>query len=240
MKENNTHQEIKENTYAIIPAYNEANRIGNVITNSLRFVKRAIVVDDGSTDSTFKIAKKTGATVIRHKFNKGKGHALRTGVEYLEKLKPQYIVFLDADGQDNPSFIPSLVVPLVENKADIVLGSRFVNNGKPEVPAHKVIGNKLLTLITNLLTGFVYSIRESQCGFRAFQSEKLFQLDLKATGFEIETEIILEAFKKKLRIIEIPIRENFRPDAIEKGTTVLDGLKIPISLLSRLFVKAFK
>ena len=146
---------IKNNTIAVIPAYNEGNRIENVIKICSKFVKNAIVVDDGSTDLTYENAKKTGATVIRHKYNKGKGHALRTGIRYLLNHKPQYVVFLDADGQDNPNFIPGLVKPLVENKADIVLGSRFVNEGRPEVPVHKVIGNKLLTFIMNFLTGFL-------------------------------------------------------------------------------------
>lgn len=240
MKYDTPEEHIKENTIAVIPAYNEGSRIESVIKDCLLFVKRAIVVDDGSTDSTHEIARKLDTTVIKHKFNRGKGHALRTGIKYLLNLKPQYIVFLDADGQDNPSFIPQLVKPLVEEKADIVLGSRFVDGGKPEVPIHKILGNKLLTFIVNFLTGFVYNIRESQCGFRAFKSEILFQLNLKASGFEIETEMILEAFKKKFRIIEIPIRENLRPDAIEKGTSILDGLKIPLSILFNIFLKAFK
>ncbi|KXH74432.1 MAG: hypothetical protein AM326_00085 [Candidatus Thorarchaeota archaeon SMTZ-45] len=231
---------LNANTIAIIPAYNEASRITYVLKNCIKYVDKVIVIDDGSSDSTSEKAKSAGAFVLSHKINKGKGTALRTGIEFIRQFSPQIVLFLDADGQDNPDFIPDLIKPIVDNEADMVLGSRFVSGGKPEVPSYKVLGNKILTIFMNLMTGFSYNVRESQCGFRAIRYEKLRELNISARGFEVESEMLLEAFKNNLRVIEVPIKENLRFDAIEKGTTIFDGALIPFYLLIKQLFKFIK
>ncbi|MFX1518990.1 MAG: glycosyltransferase family 2 protein [Promethearchaeota archaeon] len=228
------------NIIAVIPAYNEASRITYVLKNCTKYVDKVIVVNDGSSDSTSEKAKSAGAIVISHKINKGKGTALRTGIEFIKQFSPQIVLFLDADGQDNPDFIPDLIKPIVDNEADLVLGSRFVSGGKPEVPSYKVLGNKILTIFMNLITAFSYNVRESQCGFRAIRYENLRELNLSARGFEIESEMLLEAFKNNLRVREVPIKENLRFDAIEKGTTIFDGALIPFYLLIKQLFKFLK
>ena len=222
----------EEKIITVIPAYNEEKRISHVIKECLKFSDKVIVIDDGSVDSTSYVARTTGALVVKQKQNYGKGRAIRTAINILKNYNAEVIVFIDADGQDNPGFIPKLVAPILRGKADLVIGSRFIQGGKSAIPSYKVFGNQLLTFFTNLFTGFACHVQESQCGFRAIRLDKLLNLNLKSTRFEIESEMIIEAVKSKLKIIEVPIKDNLVLAAIEKGTTILDGLKIVLALLS--------
>ena len=215
----------------VIAAYNEEKRISPIIRDCLKFSKRVIVIDDGSVDSTADVARSTGALVVTHKKNRGKGSAIRTAIDTLKNYRAKVIVFIDADGQDNPDFIPRLVEPILCGKGDMVIGSRFIQNGNSAIPTYKVFGNQILTFFTNLFTGFASPVRESQCGFRAVRLDKLLNLNLKSTRFEIESEMIIEATKSRLRIVEVPIKDNLVFEAIEKGTTILDGVKIVLALL---------
>ena len=221
----------EENIITVIAAYNEEQRICPIIKNCLKISDKVIVIDDGSTDSTANVARSIGALVIKHKTNCGKGSAIRTAINFLKNYRAKVIVFIDADGQDNPDFIPKLAEPILREKADLVIGSRFIHEGISAIPAYKVFGNQLLTFITNLFTGFVRPVKESQCGFRAMRFDKLLNLNLKSTRFEIESEMIIEAVKSKLKIVEVPIKDNLVFEAIEKGTTIIDGLKIVFALL---------
>ena len=220
----------EEKIITVIPAYNEEKRIVNVIKDCLKFSAKVIVIDDGSLDSTSNVASATGALVVKHKLNSGKGSAIRTAINILRDYQAEVIVLIDADGQDNPSFIPKLVEPILSGKADLVIGSRFTAGGLAGVPKYKIIGNKILTFFTNLFSGFNYRLKETQCGFRAIRRDTLLNLNLKGAGFEIDSEILLEAFKSKSKIIEVPIQDKIVLEAIEKGTTILDGIKVILSL----------
>ncbi|WP_287585359.1 glycosyltransferase family 2 protein [Candidatus Borrarchaeum sp.] len=227
----------KGNIITVIAAYNEENRISPIVKNCLRFSKKVIVIDDGSIDSTADVARSLGALVVKHKKNLGKGNAIRTAIETLKNNKTEVIVFIDADGQDNPDFIPKLAEPILHGKADLAIGSRFIQDGKSAIPEYKVFGNQILTFITNLFTGFSNPVKESQCGFRAIRRDKLLDLNLRSNRFEIESEMIIEAAKSQLKIVEVPIKDNLVQEAIEKGTTILDGLKIVFALLRITFQK---
>ena len=111
---------------AVIPAWNEATRIGPVIRGVRSFADLVIVIDDGSEDKTADVAKKAGAITLRHSLNRGQGAALRTGTEAALRLGADIVVHVDADGQHDPSMIQTLSDPIVRGEADVVFGSRFL------------------------------------------------------------------------------------------------------------------
>lgn len=205
---------------AVIPAFNEQDRISDVVRRTKKYVNYVIVVDDGSTDKTSQAAKSSGARVISYKENKGKGFALRLGFEEAFKLNPDYIITLDADGQHDPKHIPKILNVLKD--CDMVLGSRFL--GKIKTSRTNIFGNIGLRFGVNILSfGFDSKkwLSDTESGFRAYKADSLKRLDLRGNRFEIEAEIILEAAKKGLKIKEVPVVVPLKV----RGVTVADGLK---------------
>lgn len=185
-----------------IPAYNEENTIGSIVLKSEIHVDQVIVVDDGSTDSTAKIAKLAGATVISHTKNRGYGKAIKSCFQAAEKANADILVILDSDGQHNPDEIPKLISPILEGSSDIVIGSRFLESSHC-VPLRRQIGIKLLTIATNI--GSSKKVSDSQSGFRAFSKKSINQLQFDESGMGVGSEIITDAYKKRLIIREVPI-----------------------------------
>lgn len=192
----------------VTPAYNEEKTICWVVLQSLKTVNAVIVIDDGSTDSTAEIAKKCGAIVIRHKNNLGKGAALRTGFNEALKRKATIVVTLDADGQHDPREISKVIQPIIDNKADIVIGSRFLGKSqKMDMPLYRRIGNRILNFFTFLpgRNDNVGGITDSQSGFRAYTSEVLRELEIKSDNIGVDSQVLMELAKKNHRIMEVPI-----------------------------------
>jgi len=190
-----------------IPAYNEEESIGKVVENIKKTMRKAkwkheiIVVDDGSTDKTAKIAKKAGATVFSHPYHYGLAETFRTEMEKVMKRNPDIIVHIDADGQYKPEEIPKLIDPILKKEADLVLGSRFLGVIE-EMPVIKRFGNKLFSKIVSQISGV--KINDSQTGFRAFT--KGFAKKIKIiSNYTYTQEMIIKAVKEKLRIKEVPI-----------------------------------
>lgn len=184
----------------IIPAYNEERRIGNVLKGIPDFVDEVIVVDDGSSDGTSKVAMELGATVIRLNKNSGKGAAMREG---LKISTGDIIVFMDADGQHNPKEIYRLVKPIVEGRADLVIGRRIITRGKR--PMSRKISNFITTRLITLKTR--KKILDTQSGFRAIRRE--FVPVIESDRYEVETEVLIKAIKKGARILEVPISTRY-------------------------------
>jgi len=208
-------------TLIVLPAYNEAKVLSKTLT---KLRKQAytdlVVVDDGSGDSTAEIAQREGAKVLRHPINLGLGAALETGLEYARRKGYDQVVTFDADGQHNPKDISKLLKYLGE--ADVVIGVRVLN---PEgMPAVKKLGNGLLNLLTGLIFG-VYS-KDSQSGLRAFNEKALDEVRVKANRYEVSSEILYEARRKGLKIVEVPVEVIYTKHSIANGTTVVDGFKI--------------
>jgi len=185
-----------------IPAYNEEKFIGKVIEETKKYVSQVIVVNDGSTDKTATIAQKEGALVINHKNNKGKGIAVNKLFYNSRDIKADILVLLDADGQHQPKEIPSLIKPIINNEADIVIGSRFLKN-KNFIPFYRKIGLYILTILTNF--GSNIKVTDSQSGFRAFSKRAINNLYFEEKGLSVESEMQFLAKKNKLRMLEIPI-----------------------------------
>ena len=188
---------------AIIPAFNEEESIAFIIRKIRKYMDHVIVVDDHSTDNTEKIARLYGAAVIRHSTNKGVGAAMKTGITYAKKLKPDIVVTIDADGQHEPEDIPSLIRPLIDGKADFVLGSRFLSEQPVDMPLAKKIGNKLLAFVISFLVGV--RLTDTQTGFRAFNRKALLSLNL-VSDFTYTQEMVLVLCLKGFRCVEVPVQ----------------------------------
>lgn len=208
----------------VIAAYNEEKRIVPVIRGVRKFVKSVIVVDDGSNDRTVAVSKKAGAKVIRYETNRGKGYALRLGLKAAIKMKPDAIIFLDADSQHDPRYIPQFLKEL-EKGADYVYGKRDLS----KYPFNRKLGNFGLSLLTNLLcpTG----IMDTECGYRALTLRAVKKLSLKADRYGIEMDFAYSAWKKKLKVKKVKV---YSPVFHQKAA-VIRGLKNFFYLLKRRF-----
>lgn len=181
-----------------MPAYNEAKSISKSISDCKKNSDLVIVCDDGSTDNTAEIAKSSGAIVIAHEKNMGKGAALKSLFDYVENIDTDVIVTIDADGQFLSEEIPKIVKPIIENKADVVIGYRF--DSSTEMPQYRKIGNKVLDKMTRLASELPF--RDTQSGFRAYSRDALRQIEFSTEGFGADSEILIDASRKKLRILE--------------------------------------
>lgn len=220
-------------TAVIIPCYNEAGKIKETILKiaDLNFEKKIIVVDDGSKDQTFKQVKDSFNDVIllRHKINLGKGAALKTGCEGALKLGFDAILFVDADGQHSPKFIPEIMEKMEKENLDIVFGSRKMDS--KTMPVVFYFGNKFLTFVTNFISGA--KISDSQSGFKAFKASVYDKLKWQSCDYSVETEIIVNTAKNKLKYGEIFIDTIYNDKY--KGTTPFHGFKILFDLIKYKF-----
>lgn len=186
-----------------IPAYNEEHNISKIIKKLQKITTKIIVCDDGSTDSTAKIAKEMGALVIQHGKNLGYGSAIRSIFLKAREENSQYLITLDSDGQHRIEDIQTVLEPLQNKNADLVIGSRFLTDDGKNVPSYRKVGIKLLTKLAN--TSLEDNITDSQSGFRGY-SEKIIQnITPSESGMGVSNEILIKASKKGLKIVEVPI-----------------------------------
>lgn len=204
-KNEETTQEVivPQNITVILPAYNEEVSIGSIVLLTSLYADNVIVVDDGSSDRTADVARRAGAEVVLHEANKGKGGALKTGFTAADNLGADIIVTMDSDGQHNPADIPKLVAPIIEGRADIVNGSRYLNGHNTDTPAYRRIGQKILDRATIMNSGV--KITDSQSGFRAFAASTKDIFRFNAQGMAIESEMLADAGHYGLRITEVGI-----------------------------------
>lgn len=185
----------------LLPAYNEEVSIASMVLLSLQYADEVIVIDDGSSDRTLEVSRLAGATVLSHTTNKGKGAALKTGFKYAQDY--DIIVTIDADGQHNPSEIPDVIKPIMEDRADIVNGSRYIAGKDTTTPTYRRVGQTVLDNATYLASGV--KLTDTQSGFRAFSSKSIEYFNFDPNGFGIESDMLIEASVNKLRIVEVEI-----------------------------------
>jgi hypothetical protein len=189
----------------VVPAYNEEGGIREVLRRIpeevLGYEVKTVVVDDGSTDATAAITREEGVPIVTHVVNRGQGDALRTGFAIARAEGADIVINLDADGQYKPEEIDRLVKPIIEDKADFVLGSRFMGFYE-EAGSVRHVGVVFFSRMISLLTG----VKVSDCtnGFRAIRVSELHKLNLREDRFNAN-EIILEALKNKLRFEQVPV-----------------------------------
>lgn len=190
-------------TIAIIPAYNEGERTGNVVQDAQHFVDAVIVIDDGSTDAlTAQSARDAGAIVLSHIENCGAGAATMTGIEAARMLGADCIVTLDADEQHNPDDIPALLTPINNDTADIVFANRFGRRNR--IPFIRRFANGIGNMITFAVTGKWVS--DSQCGFKVFGPKATREINLRMSGYEFCSEIVRECAQHRWRTAEVPAK----------------------------------
>lgn len=191
---------------AALPAYNEEIAIGSVILRAKHHVDRVVVIDDGSNDATALVAELAGADVVRHESNKGYGGSLQSCFNMAKELDCDILVILDADGQHNPDDIPSLIVPIIDGEADVVIGSRFVNREdvSSDIPAYRKIGMRILDTVTNAGSGITVS--DSQSGFRAYSKKAIHAIKINNIGMSAGSEILMQTKTNDLTIAEVPVK----------------------------------
>ncbi|MBI2885059.1 MAG: glycosyltransferase family 2 protein [Candidatus Omnitrophica bacterium] len=188
-------------TCVLLPAYNAAKTIGPLVQQIKQLGYDAIVVDDGSTDDTAKLSTQAGAFVMSHVTNRGKGCALRTGIAFALRSSYTMIVTLDSDGQHDPADIPRLVAAAGGAPPAIAIGHRQFTR---EMPRNRRWTNRLMSGVISWLTR--QRIPDSQCGFRAIPRELLTRLPLSSCRFELETELLLVAARRRIALVSVPIR----------------------------------
>lgn len=217
----------------VIPAYNESKVIADVVRSLPKTLPSItqitpLVVDDNSSDATRKAALSSGARCIRHELNLGAGGATITGMEAAKQLDADIIVTMDADGQHNASDMYELIRPIIEQRADVVLGSRLLRS-VGSMPIYKRVGNNLLNIVTFLF--FRIWVSDSQSGYKAFSRHALSRIELKTSGYEFCSEIIGEIKGKRLRFREIPIQTIYTDYSRKKGQMALNAVNIVVGLL---------
>ena len=184
---------------ALIPAWNEATRIGPVV-EAARAHLPVLVVDDGSGDDTSAVAEAAGATVVRHSRNRGKGVALMTGFAWALERGCEAVLTLDADGQHDPADIPRFLAAYDAGAGDLIIGRRDFSH----MPFLRSLVNPFGSWLLSLALGT--RIYDNQCGYRLYSRRLLERLDLTTTGFELEVEVVIQAVCKGMRIGWVEIR----------------------------------
>ena len=191
---------------AAIPAFNEGPTIGSVVLRAKQYAEEVVVIDDGSKDDTAEIAALAGAHVIQHARDLGKGTAIRTAWLFARERHPEALVLLDGDHQHDPKDIPRIVEPILAGKADVVLGVRW---GKTSgMPMYRRIGKRALDYATAVGTKNGM-LTDSQCGFRVFSTRALSLIEPTDNGLSIESQMLLEAQERNLRIHEVNIEARY-------------------------------
>lgn len=235
----------------LIPAYNEEKTLADVIRTLPKKLpkityKEVVVIDDGSSDRTIKIIKKHKLTIISHHLNRGLGAALGTGFEYVKNNNFDCLITFDADGQHNPADIIPVLKPIINKKADIVIGSRLKKPAgharhasktlRAGMPWYRVLGIWGLNIIT-LIFFWVWT-SDSQSGLRAFSKKAITKIQIKSNRMEVSSEFFDEAQRHNLKIIEVPIRSIYTKYSLNKGTgkgQFKHGFKIISKMIYRRF-----
>lgn len=219
---------------AVIPAYNEQSRVANAVRDALLFVDSVVVVDDCSSDKTFEVSLKSGAIVLRHVLNRGQGASLQTGTKYaLDKLNTDIIIHFDADGQMQGKDIPNLIKPIIENKSDIVLGSRFLGNAY-HMPLSRKIVVKLGIIFTLIISGIKLS--DTHCGFRALSKKAAKEITITRDRMAHASEILDLIKVKRLRYSECAVDIKYSQESLSKGQSSWGAFIIVKDLLKSKFL----
>ncbi|MCZ3373874.1 MULTISPECIES: glycosyltransferase family 2 protein [Methanobacterium] len=213
----------------LLPAYNEEQSIGPLVKNIRRYPKsKVIVVDNNSKDKTAYVAKKSGANVLKER-KQGKAHAIKRG---FENVKSDFIVMLDADNTYDPEDAQKLLKPLMDGKADVVLGSRLLGKReKGSISRFNLVGNRLLSFFASILFSKVSDVCTGYWAFQRKVIDSLLQEGIDSDGFDLEVEMFSKISNNNFRVLEIPINYKNRLDS-PKLNGLNDGIKIFKRMLS--------
>lgn len=190
------------NVCALIPAFNEAVHIEDVVRGTGKHVQQVVVIDDGSSDATAEIARAAGATCLRSVTNSGKASALRMGIAFAREREFTHVLFCDGDGQHSADDIPSLIRAAHDTGADMVIGTRSFD--RLRMPRARYYSNTIGSKVASWLVG--REIRDSQCGFRLVRLDKLRHMTLRGRKYELEMEVLIKIALAGCSIVHVPVR----------------------------------
>lgn len=211
-----------------IPAHNEEKTIAKIIIRLRKIVDKIIVCDDGSSDMTSEIAENLGAIIIKHGRNMGYGAAIGSLFLKAKEMNCDILVTLDADGQHRVEDVNSVLKPILDNTADIVIGSRFMGQSEEGIPAYRKAGIKALTKLAN--ASLENKITDSQSGFRAYNKHVLAEITPSESGMGVSNEILIKSSKKNFRISEVPIKILYEGDT-STHHPVSHGMSVVLSTM---------
>ena len=217
----------------IIPVFNEEQTIGNIIRRiktilqKIGFKHEIIVVDDFSADNSLKLSQIQGVKVYSLKKHMGKGYALRAG---FAKAKGDIITTIDSDGSHRPEELPSLLTPILHDKADLVIGSRYLGQKPAAAKKFNAAGVRLFNFLIKIFTRA--KVSDSQSGYRVMKSEVLKNMSLRSGEYEIESEILVKTARRGFRVMEVPISFEQRTYGRSRLDPVVDGFKILLSIVT--------
>jgi glycosyltransferase involved in cell wall biosynthesis len=217
----------------IIPVFNEALTIGNVIERvkgvlqKIGFKNEIIVIDDSSTDRSLAVSNRRGIKVYSLKRHMGKGYALRAG---FAKAKGAIITTIDSDGSHRPEELPSLLTLILQDKADLVIGSRYLGQKPRAAKKLNAIGVRLFNLLIKVFTRA--EVSDSQSGYRVMKADVLRNMSLRSREYEIESEMLVKTARQGFRVREVPISFKQRTYGTSRLDPMVDGFKILLSIVS--------
>lgn len=218
----------RSSVWVVVPAYNEATSIGDVVTSLRLEGYSVVVVDDGSEDATAEIARSADAIVLQHCQNLGQGGALQTGIAFCLRQGAQFICTFDADGQHRVDDIQRMWNCLICERLDVVLGSRFLGNS-PGIPAFRRLLLRAAILFTWIHSGF--RLTDAHNGLRLMRGEAASKLALRQLGMAHASEIVKEIARQKLAYSEIPVTILYTDYSKAKGQSGLNSIRIVMELI---------
>lgn len=192
-----------------LPAFNEEKTLPELILELQKLPYKIIICNDGSTDNTARIAEKFGVITINHQKNLGYGASIKSIFQKAHEIKTDILVTFDADGQHRIEDIENIIEPIIRNDANIVIGSRFLEDNS-DIPGYRKIGIKSITKLTN--SSLKQKLTDSQSGFRAYDKKILENINLSDSGMGVSTEILIKASNMDFKILEVPITVLYEGD----------------------------
>ncbi|MGE0812093.1 MAG: glycosyltransferase family 2 protein [Vicinamibacterales bacterium] len=209
--------------FVVVPAYNEGARLDRVLATLAPTGHAVVVVDDGSRDDTSAVARARGCYVLRHSLSRGQGAALQTGMTFALREGADWIVTFDADGQHQVADMPALLAPIVEGRADVALGNRFLS-GTSNVPALRTIVLHVARVITFLTSGV--RVGDTHNGYRALSRKAALALDLKQDRMAHASEIFDQIRRARLAFVEVPVSIRYSEETLAKGQRLSNSVSV--------------
>ncbi len=228
-------EEDKNATYVVLPAYNEATRIRQVIVDIASKGYNMVIVNDGSSDNTLEVVKQVKKEfpdkihIFSLMINRGVGIATQTGFEAVLRFNPKYVVSMDSDGQHSADDLDEMIKPLVTGEAEAVIGVRPFE----DMPKTRSFANSVMNFLTKIF--YRVDVSDSQTGFRAITVDALDKISINAAGYLISSEFIREVNDNNIPFAEVPIQTIYTPETQAKGTNVTVALKILFQMIKHQF-----
>ena len=220
--------------FIVVPAYNEAHAVAEVVSALRLAYANVVVVDDGSSDDTATEAEAAGATVVRHLMNRGQGAALQTGIDYGLKCGADTIVTFDADGQHRVDDVGALLAALDESNADIVIGSRFLGADR-EIPFLRRLLLRAGALFMRITSQV--QLTDTHNGLRAFRRRAAQQIRITLDGMAHASEIVDQIYLHNLRVIEVPVVIRYSEYSRRKGQSGFAAFRIVFDYLLKRWLR---